>query len=86
MSSEDFTPQKSILDFFKSPGKASTKPRDLLGYFNKTEQLTSHTKNGGSSKPKPNGAVVKVGILESKDNGAVVNVVSRWGCGQGRNT
>ena len=32
------------------------------------------------------GAVVKVGILESKDNGAVVNVVSRWGCGQGRNT
>lgn len=38
MSEETNTPQRSILDFFKTPPKnLTTKPKDLLGFFCKKE-------------------------------------------------
>ncbi|KAK3091682.1 hypothetical protein FSP39_021837 [Pinctada imbricata] len=35
-SVEESVPQRSILDFFKSPGKPANKQQNLLGYFGKT--------------------------------------------------
>lgn len=44
MSDEANTPQRSILDFFKTPQKDLTsKPKDLLGFFCKKENSITKT-------------------------------------------
>lgn len=58
MSEETNTPQRSILDFFKTPPKnLTTKPKDLLGFFCKKEnnaQTLGISCNGKDTSTKEN--------------------------------